>query len=40
MSFAGGRGIIQTTSRKKEVPSMMYALLCIVILGGAMALNR
>ena len=40
MSFAGGRGIIQTTSRKKEVPSMMYALLSIVILGVAMAVSR
>lgn len=40
MSFENSRGIIQATSRKKEVPSMMYALLSIVILGGAMAVSR
>lgn len=40
MSFPESRGIIQTTSRKKEVPGMMYALLSIVILGGAMAVSR
>ena len=28
------------TSRKKEVPHMLYAVISIVVLGGAMCLTR
>ena len=40
MQNAKDHGIISPTSRKKEVPQMFYALLSIVVLGGAMYLNR
>ena len=32
--------MIQTTSRKKEVPHMLYTLVSILVLGGAMYLDR
>jgi len=28
------------TSRKKEVPHMLYTLFAIIVLGGAVCLNR
>jgi len=40
MSFEKGRGIMVPTSRKKEVPHMLYALISIAVLGGAMYLTR
>lgn len=40
MSLRGDCGIIQTTSRKKEVPDMLYAIVSLVVLGGAMAVSR
>ncbi len=38
--FCRDCGIIQTTSRKKEVPDMLYAIVSLVVLGGAMAVSR
>ncbi len=40
MSFPKTCGIMYTTSRKKEVPHMLYAAVSIIVLGGAMMLTR
>ena len=40
MSFVKKRGILYPTSRKKEVPHMLYAAISIIVLGGAMYLTR
>lgn len=39
MFFQGGHANMSTTSRKKEVPIMLFTLTALVVIGGAMYYN-
>lgn len=40
MQSAGGCGILWITPKRKEVPTMLFTIASVLLLGGAMYLNR